>query len=69
MIRFALILLMSLGVNSQAVATAKWNNSVIDQPENPLRKDGKQFEFVTPPDVMLKFRKTPIKPSRIAVIH
>ena len=69
MIRFTLILVMSLVLSSQAIATAKWNNSVIDQPENPLRKDGKQFEFVTPPDVMLKFRKTPIKPSRIAVIH
>jgi len=69
MIRFTLILVMSLVLSSQAIATAKWNNSVTDQPENPLRKDGKQFEFVTPPDVMLKFRKTPIKPSRIAVIH
>ena len=40
MIRFALILLMSLAVSSQAVAAVKWNNSVDDGKAVNYRKGG-----------------------------
>ena len=60
MIRFALVLLMSLAVSSQAGAAVKWNNSGKIEAEAPFWKGENQFKFVVPSDVIEQFQKTPV---------
>ena len=56
MIRFALVLLMSLGLSSQAVA-AKSNNNPSDTGQNTNIEHLSQLFY--PPDILDKFEKVP----------
>ena len=55
MIRFALLLLMSLAVSSEAVA-AKWNNNPSDTGQNTNIEHLSQLFY--PPDILDKFEKS-----------